>query len=152
MTQESVITEEMRKQVGVESQPWVLEVEKGAIRKFAVAIQDPNPLWQDEEYAKKSRYGGIIAPPAFICTVYAGTGGGRIKVRTSFSSGVAAGDDFEFYLPVRCGDVITSVAKVSEFREREGRMGKMLVTITETEYRNQKGELVARSWGTGIGF
>ena len=30
---------------------------------------DMNPLWRDEEYAKKTRWGGIIAPPAFYATM-----------------------------------------------------------------------------------
>ena len=45
MTQEqdSVITQEMRDAVGVESDPVSHEVEKGAIIKFAQAIGDDNP-------------------------------------------------------------------------------------------------------------
>ena len=30
---------------------------KEAIRNFADGIGDPNPLWCDEEYSKKTRYG-----------------------------------------------------------------------------------------------
>ena len=41
-----------RKWVGKESVPVKNEVEKGAIRKFAEAIGDPNPLYHDEAYAK----------------------------------------------------------------------------------------------------
>ena len=35
-----------------------------AIRKFADGIGDPNPLWSDEEYARKTRYGSMTAPPS----------------------------------------------------------------------------------------
>ena len=38
---------------------------KEAIRNFANGVGDPNPLWRDEEYAKKTRYGKIAAPPAW---------------------------------------------------------------------------------------
>ena len=34
--------------IGRESKPVVHEVEKGAIRRFAEALGDPNPLYQDE--------------------------------------------------------------------------------------------------------
>ena len=27
-------------------------------------LGDPNPLWSDEEYAKKSSYGALVAPPS----------------------------------------------------------------------------------------
>jgi len=35
------------------------------IKRFAQAIDDPNPLYHDEEYAKSSKFKGIIAPPLF---------------------------------------------------------------------------------------
>ena len=65
MTQGSVITDEMRKAIGVESEPTVVLIEKEPIRRFAEAIGDPNPLYHDEEYAKKLGYRSIIAPPGF---------------------------------------------------------------------------------------
>ncbi|MCE2465561.1 MAG: MaoC family dehydratase N-terminal domain-containing protein [Dehalococcoidia bacterium] len=40
--------------IGVESPPQVLEVEKGAIIRFAQAIGDPNPMWNDESEARRS--------------------------------------------------------------------------------------------------
>ncbi len=61
--------EELRGEVGVEWKSRMYEIEKGMIRQFVQAIDDQNPLWQDEEYARKSQYGGIIAPPHFILTI-----------------------------------------------------------------------------------
>ena len=63
MTQESAITGDMRAAINVESEPFVNPVEIGAIAKFARAIGDSNPLFTDEEAARNSRYGGVIAPP-----------------------------------------------------------------------------------------
>ena len=51
--------------IGQRSEPIVNVVEREAVRKFAEAIDDPNPLYVDEEAAKASRYGGLIAPPTF---------------------------------------------------------------------------------------
>ena len=66
-TQSLLPTEEMRrKAIGIEGKPATLEVEKGAIRQFAEAVGDPNPLWNDDVTARKSRYGGLIAPPTFL--------------------------------------------------------------------------------------
>ena len=56
MTQESVITQQMRDAVGVESEPITHDVEKGAIVKFAQAIGDTNPLFNDEAAARQTRY------------------------------------------------------------------------------------------------
>ena len=42
------------------------------IRKYVNGIGDMNPLYRDKEYAAKTRYGTIIAPPAFIFSVLGG--------------------------------------------------------------------------------
>ena len=66
-TSAPILTEEMRQQaIGHESAPVTHDIEKGAIIKFAQAIGDPNPLFNDEVQARKSRYGGLIAPPTFL--------------------------------------------------------------------------------------
>src|SRR5512139_4248199 len=36
------------------------------IRRWAQAMQNPNPLYFDEVYASKSRFGRIVAPQSFI--------------------------------------------------------------------------------------
>ncbi|MDA1349146.1 MAG: MaoC family dehydratase N-terminal domain-containing protein, partial [Chloroflexi bacterium] len=60
------LTPEMRAAIGSESEPVTWEVEKGEIIRFAQAIGDPNPVYSDEAAARKSRHGGIIAPPTFL--------------------------------------------------------------------------------------
>ena len=42
-------------------------ITKDMIRLYASAIGDFNPMWVDEDYAKGSKWGGIIAPP--MCEV-----------------------------------------------------------------------------------
>lgn len=44
------------------------EVSESDIRHWCEVMQDANPLYTDEEYAKRSRYGGIIAPPQMVQT------------------------------------------------------------------------------------
>ena len=39
---------------------------RDAIRHFANGIGDANPLWRNDEYAKNTRYGGIIGPPLSV--------------------------------------------------------------------------------------
>jgi len=151
MTQESLITDELKATVGVESEPGLNEVEKGAIRKFAQAVGDPNPLWQDGEYAKKGPHGRIVAPPTFLVTMASGPSARRVRppMRRGLLDG---GAEWEFYQPIGPGDEITAVSKLAEAYEREGRMGAMLFTVSETTYTNQKGELVAKRRGTTITF
>ena len=150
MTQESVITQEMRDVIGVESEAITYDVERGAIRKFAEAIGDDNPLYVDEEAARKSRYGGLIAPPTFMRSMSAGRS--RATVQSPYPAALDGGSEWEYFEPVRPGDRISVTVKVSEMFEREGRLGNMLFIIRETSYVNQFGKTVAIQRGTGISY
>src|SRR5438552_2742490 len=44
------------------------EVTVPAIWNFLEAVEDGNPVYWDEETAKKSRFGRIIAPPQMLMT------------------------------------------------------------------------------------
>ena len=152
MVEDSLITEEMRSKIGVESEPEVYEIERGRIQRFVQAIDDPNPLWQDEEYAKKSKYGGIIAPPTIIPTI----GWEQFSSQEASllpESRLHGGTELEYYQPVRPGDKITITTKVIDMRERQGkRMGRMLLVTFERIYKNQRGELVAKCRQMIIGY
>ena len=60
---------ELESRIGVEEAPLIYDIERGMIQRFARAVGDANPLWQDEDYTQKSGYGGITAPPNFILTL-----------------------------------------------------------------------------------
>ena len=72
MSGESVITQQMLDAVDVESEPVTHEVEKGAIIRFAQAIGDPSPIYNDERAARSTRYGGLVAPPTFLRSMMSG--------------------------------------------------------------------------------
>ena len=44
------------------------EVSKSDIRHWCEVMRVTNPLYTDEEYAKQSKHGGIIAPPTMVQT------------------------------------------------------------------------------------
>ena len=46
--------------------PWRTEVTRDAIYHLALAIGDLNPLYLDEEYAAKTRWGTLLAPPIMM--------------------------------------------------------------------------------------
>ena len=145
MHNDSVITDEIRNTVGMEFGPYVYEVEKGAIRKFAEAIGDGNPLWQDEKYAKESRYGGIIAPPTFLFSFRIDEVTQRIaELKCNLENELNGGSEIEYFQPIKAGDVITVRARLTDAYEREGGRGKLLFLPIDVIYENQRGELVAR--------
>jgi len=137
----------------------IFEVEKGAIRKFADAVDDRNPLYWDEEYARSSRYGSIIAPPGFFGWPTQGggleTGAVMAKVLNAvFESGMMrvldGGIEFDFYIPVRAGDTLIVYGQFVDARERTGKTGKMLFLTMEQTYLNQNGDMVAKGRATLI--
>ena len=161
---ESMISEEMRAEIGVEGAPRSFVIEAGHIRHFATAIEDANPIYADEAYARNTPYGGVIAPPTFFrATGYALPGPGSRRAAApqgpaarqaggppAGGTGLDGGSEWEFFKPVRPGDVITAVSKLVDLQERQGRAGAMIIRRTETVYTNQLGELVAKGWGTSL--
>lgn len=150
MSPEAVTIETLRKMIGKEGEPAVVEIEKGLVRKFAEAIGDPNPLWGDEQWAKKSRYQGIVAPPEIFCSSMFSGGATRPDIPLPYKRILDGGGEWEFFLPLKPGEVITSVTRFADVFEREGKTGKMAFLVFETLHRNQKGEIVAKSRGTLI--
>ncbi|MEE9490988.1 MAG: MaoC family dehydratase N-terminal domain-containing protein [Dehalococcoidia bacterium] len=152
MTEGSAIMDELRGLIGIMTEPVINEVERGAIRRYAEAVGDPNPLYCDMEYAKNSRYGELICPPGFF--------GWPTKVSSGvmevmgalfgalFKAGLVrildGGREYEFLLPVHAGDTLAWYAKFADVREREGKTGKMVFLTTEITYINQHGDLVAK--------
>ena len=155
----SVITDKMRAEIGVESEPVTFEVDNTACRMFARAVGYTDPIYFDEQYAKSKGYRGIPAPVGFLGHVVyhpnepqSARGGAYIRTDTPFKRLLNGGTDIEYFESVCAGDVLTATSKLIDLSEREGRLGPMLVTVTESTYRNQDGKLVARARGTGIQY
>lgn len=158
MTAGSSVLEELKGLIGIMTEPVVNEVERGAIRRYAEAVGDPNPLHSDTEYARNSRYGELICPPGFFGWATKVSSGvmevmGRV-FGTLFEAGLLrildGGREYDFFLPVRAGDRLTWYAKFADVSEREGKSGKMVLVTTEMSYVNQNGDLVAKARHTFI--
>lgn len=147
----SFLTEEMRREaIGRESAAKTVEVEKGAIIKFAEAIGDDNPVYCDEEAARGTRYGGLIAPPTFLRSVTAPRP--EYPFEAPFTRVLDGGSDWEYFEPVRPGDRITAVARIEDVTERNGRIGLMLISTIVVTYTNQFGQVAATQTNTSIRY
>jgi acyl dehydratase len=141
------VVAEARRFIGVRGPAVSHRIELGAIRRFVEAVGDDNPLYTDAEYARRTRFGGIIAPPTFLCTLR--TGG--VMPQLAFGRlTLNGGNEYEWYRPVRPGDVITAQATLVDVRAVDGRGGAMLILTSEIRYTNQDNELVAVGRATGI--
>lgn len=149
---DSLITPEIRAMVGQEVfLPGTEPVEKGIIKRYTVAVGDPNPLYRDEEYARKTRHGGIIAPPTFVfdanhrIEAEVGEDGrplARVKLPPPLNRIARAGNEYEFHKPARPGDIISARRKITNIFEKEGRTGGLVFVEYETTYTNQKQEVL----------
>lgn len=147
-----MIPEEMKQCIGMIDPPAVYEVEKGSIRRYADAVGDNNPLYRDEAYASKTKYGGIIAPPGFFgWSVGEVPMGGAIgkAITAAMNAGyfriLDAGKAYEFFLPVLPGDVLVGSPKIEDIAEKEGKSGPMYIISFTTSFRNQNGAVVANA-------
>jgi acyl dehydratase len=153
----SIITDELRALVGKwQGEPYIGgEVHLEDVRKFAKAVGDNNPLWLDLDYARGTRWGGIIAPPTFVDRFtpfyvladdnFQGYLGGALPIERPFKYGFSAGDEYESFRPVRPGDVITVTTTVGEVFEKQSRpgIGRMLFIRYVKTYRNQRNEVAS---------
>ena len=139
-----------RSTIGAQGSPSVLEVEQGAVRRFAEAIEDPNPLWNDEAAARKLPHGGIVAPPTFLRS--ANLDRPQLPFDVPYTRNLDGGSQWEYFEPVRVGDRITAVARIADVWERSGRLGPMLFMVMDISYTNHLGELVATQRSTSIRY
>jgi len=174
---DTYVTPAMEAIVGSESSRQTsLPISTSDIRRWALAVYfpaaPPRHYW-DEEYAASTRFGGIVAPEEFNPFAWITAAGPRQRpaaaeepraarpgsVETGF--GVEAppttfmlngGVEVTYGVRMRPGDVITSVGRHGGYSERTGRLGLMLFTYNESEWTNQRGEVVKTVRGTLIRY
>jgi len=169
----SVITEDMLGADGRETRRSVsYPISVSDIRRWAIAVyypEEPPRLFWDEAYAATTVHGGIVAPEDFNPFAWMAaeprglpeTIGGYDPDQTEKTLGVTGpglrnllngGMEVEYGVRMRPGDVITSVSRLAGYKEREGRLGLMLFTSSETLWTNQRDEFVKRNVGTVIRY
>jgi acyl dehydratase len=129
--------------IGVRGEPVTTEVEKSAVRKFARAIGETNPLYYDPGYAATTRFGAMIAPPTFVAALK-GTGLPPLPdPPVTFTVLLHTDDRIQQFAPIRVGDVITTAPELADAFVKNGRNGELLFTTFAYEFTNSGGALVA---------
>ena len=145
---------ERRKGIGVVlPQGWGWrEANIETIKRFGDGIGDYNPLWMNEEYAKKGRFGMLVAPPSFVFSLTIGNkvaDTGTIipdRISTQYFPVNYAGTEMEFFRPIWVGDRIRVQETVGDvYRKVSQRVGPILFCKGLNSYYNQRQELVATS-------
>jgi 3-hydroxybutyryl-CoA dehydratase len=120
--------------------PYVLT--KEAIQEYCSSVGETNPLYFDEEYARKSIYGGLIAPPSIhILLMFACTPADD-WMRSPGT--INAGQQWFYNVPARPGDTIRMVGRaLDKFIKKE-----RLFVIHDNVFYNQHDQVICsgRGW------
>ena len=133
MVEDSSDIDRLKAKVGVEWSAGVYLVEGETVQRFVQATGDHNPRWQNQE----------CAPPTFVVSL----GFEQIEKELATSPSITllhGSTELECYQPVKVGDTLTVAAKITDVRERQGKMGKTAFVTFELTYKNQRQELIAR--------
>lgn len=130
-----------RSLIGAASEPYVVEVEKGAIQRFAEAIGDPNPTFRDEKAARAAGYQGIVAPPTFPVSFRGAEE--PVWTRHLDRRRILAGEQsFHYERPIVAGDRLECRVHFVEVIDKEGRSGKMEMLVQEVRGNDLQGRPV----------
>lgn len=148
-----VLTEQQRALIGHESEPIATpyEVNKAMAMHWCEMVEDANPIYFDEAYARTTWLEDVFAPPSMLYIW------GRWPVwppseRKSAvdqlgledcPTTVAVNAVQEYFVPLRYGDTLTVTSKIASISdEKTTRIGTGHFLTTVDTFRNQRGEVV----------
>jgi acyl dehydratase len=125
-------------------QPYIRYVNRDSITHVVRCLGDTNPLYTNPEYASKTRYGKLAAPPAIFYAVAWGSWDMRRGQGLPGVHGLHSGDGWRYLRPVLDGDTIHATKSLVRLDPLQGRLAsKMLIQAEELRFYNQDDELVA---------
>ncbi|MBM3142281.1 MAG: MaoC family dehydratase [Chloroflexi bacterium] len=126
--------------------PFKFEVKAEDVIAYAEGVPDANPVFYDEEYAKKCGYDGLVAHPLFATQVlfFLLTRGRGSWIRTPGARN--PGQILEWHDPIRVGDVLTVKTKSYDKWIKRGKYYMRYLS----EMYDQNGKLKGRCFMTLI--
>ncbi len=119
---------------------YTFTIERGKVREFALAIDDPNPAYIADD--------NRAVPPTFP-TVLAFWGPMTLEmalkeIGVEIFNVLHSEQEYEYFSPLKVGDSITVETRITDIYTREGRSSKMEFVEFLTDYTNQAGEPVLK--------
>lgn len=156
---QSDVPDEVRRLIGVVKRRRH-EVTARDIKRFAQAIGETNPVHWDEEFARASRHGGIVAPPLFCQSLtYEDVpleelppDGSPLELAVPLPATrtVGGGSEYTVHRLVRPGDVIEISSTLKDVYAKQGRSGPLYMVVVETTFTDAQNQPVASEVATYI--
>lgn len=123
------------------------------IHHWVQALEDDNPIYVDDEFARTTRHGGLVAPPAMLQTwtmdaPQRDADGPQSQVldrldAAGYTSVVATNYEHDYHRELRVGDRITQRTTVEDLgEEKKTALGPGRFVTVEHTYVDQHGEVV----------
>src|SRR5438067_9661280 len=125
------------------------------IRRWAMAMDYPNPIHWDEEFARASKFGGLVAPQSIPVALDYGHGCAPACVgHIPGSHLIFGGEEWWHYgHRVRPGDKLFQERRFHDYKVADTRFaGPTLFSRGDTIHRTQHGTPVAKSRSTTIRY
>jgi acyl dehydratase len=165
MNDGSLVGDDARAAVGRTMATATGRVVKKEFQRWAAAVDDRNPLYFDDDFARAHGYREAVMPPLYLPHVTlgvvdlgqlrpdgipGGSGTSALIPLPKCPRWMAGGESTTFYEPVYDGDEITSTRTVSSIEEKQGRSGAFVLITSTTTFRRQDGALIAEATLTTI--
>jgi acyl dehydratase len=125
------------------------------IRRWVQAMDYPNPIHWDEQFARSSKFGGIIAPQSFtVCMDYGHGAHPACIGKIPGTHLIFGGEEWWFYgTPIRPGDKLFQDRRFDGYKISDTKFaGPTMFARGDTVHRNQHGSLVAKERSTAIRY
>jgi len=134
--------------------PWRTEVTRDAIYHLALAIGDLSPLYIDEEYAKRTRWRTLLAPPVITNSMdtLRAVGSAGLPEGLPGVHSIWSGSHYEWERPLMLGDRIHSQSYLKEVVEKPSEFagGRTVYQTYEAVYYDQSDTKVGLRQDTWI--
>jgi acyl dehydratase len=125
-------------------------------RRFAIAVDDLDPIYFDDDAARAAGYPASVAPPVFLsATMDFGHGPALASLRPDGTGAdrtswlplagfrlMGGGQDLAFHRPVLDGTEVSARSTLEGVAEKEGRSGPFLLLALKTTYRDANDQLL----------